>query len=454
MATVPTELVRKGGVIAEPPAVLDGSKLLVLYVLYELSCQLLLLSPALAPIRVVLRSAAFGGSLALVIMLKGKATTWHPARSALTVAMAILAISALNPAGAGPLASLAQFCLHLSIVGPIFWIARLRVTEQTLERVLAILWIYYTISACFGVLQMYFPGRFEPPVIDMIRARGPIYEAAMKIQLASGETVFRPMGLSDSPGGASTAGFYAALLGIGFTQTRPVFWGSRWVAVASVLVGIMVLYLSHVRSLVVAFGLSFMALVALFGVSARFARFIIAGGVIGGLAIIGYAYAKDVGGDAMVQRLATLVEDDPTSVYYANRGHFLEHTFLNLLPEYPLGAGLGRWGMTNAYFAPPGTLIWVEIQWSGWLLDGGIILCIAFAAAVALGIMTAARIALSWRTGAIGLWAAVLAAYAVGLGALTFNSTPFAGTTGLEFWFMVAVLFQAAYGPGGPLGAK
>ena len=157
--------------------------------------------------------------------------------------------------------------------GPIFWTARLKISEATLVRVLCVLWGFYTLSAGMGLLQMYFPGRFDPPVTELIKARGEIYEAAMRITLASGETVYRPMGLSDTPGGAATAGFYAAILGMGVAQSRKIFWGSRALGLASVLVGIMALLLSHVRSLVVA-GVS-TVLIVVIGTPAAyaFARF-------------------------------------------------------------------------------------------------------------------------------------------------------------------------------------
>jgi hypothetical protein len=112
--------------------------------------------------------------------------------------------------------------------------------------------------------------------------------------------------------------------------------------------------------------------------------------------------------------------------------------------------------MINAYFGAGDRALWVEIQWSGWLIDGGVPLCLAFGAAMLVAVLTAARISMSRRAGDLATWAAVIAGYAVGMAAMTFNATPFAGTTGVEFWFMLAALFQATYGPGGPLagGAK
>ena len=46
-------------------------------------------------------------------------------------------------------------------------------------------------------------------------------------------------------------------------------------------------------------------------------------------------------------------------------------------PRVLIGAGLGRWGMAAGYFGTaslPG--IWAEIQVTGWVVDGGILMLI------------------------------------------------------------------------------
>ena len=52
-------------------------------------------------------------------------------------------------------------------------------------------------------------------------------------------------------------------------------------------------------------------------------------------------------------------------------------TFNELLFEYPLGAGLGRWGMAAGYFGSSrelATPVWAEIQFTGWMIDGGVLM--------------------------------------------------------------------------------
>src|SRR5256884_9502208 len=105
-----------------------------------------------------------------------------------------------------------------------------------------------------------------------------------------------------------------------------------------------------------------------------------------------------IGGTEVFDRIATLVEERPQAVYYANRGQFLEQTFTEDLPDYPLGAGLARWGMASYYFGGSNSAaqslgLWAEIQLTGWIFDGGIPLMLAYSAAVAAALITASR----WR---------------------------------------------------------
>jgi hypothetical protein len=432
------------GAAVRPGRDRDGMPWLVGFLVYCFACQLLLLVPALSSLRLMWRTAAFAGSLALLFMLPGRSLVKHPARSAVVVVVVLLTIGAFNPQGAGPVAAVAHFAFYLAILGPLFWVARLRVDVRAFELLLVLFWAYYTTSAVFGLLQVYFPGEFQPPLSRVLAEHGPAYLDAMQIRLASGASVLRPMGLTDVPGGAALAGFYAALFGLGLIQAPAVFRGSRWLALVSVVIGVMVLYLSQVRSLVVTLGLATIALVALQGVSGRLSRLVAVGGVAASAAIVAYALAIDVGGATVSSRLETLTAAAPGNVYYTNRGVFLEHTFNELLPTYPLGGGLGRWGMMNHYFGSARSAIWVEIQWTGWLIDGGVLLVLAYSAAVFAGLYAAARQSLRGRNSRMALWAPLIGAHGLGVLAMTFNAAPFMSVGGLEFWLLNAAFVSAA----------
>ncbi|HVJ20316.1 MAG TPA: hypothetical protein VM686_33100 [Polyangiaceae bacterium] len=420
----------------------SGDRWLIGYLLYEFVCQLLLLVPALGSLRVVWRSAAFMGSLALLVMLPGKALKVHPARTSLLIVVILIAIGALNPSGGGILAAVAHGALYVAILGPVFWVARLRLDTRSFERLLLVFWAYYTLSAIFGLLQVYFPGRFQPPLAGVVAERGPAYLDSMMIQLSSGQWVLRPMGLTDAPGGAASGGFYAALFGLGLFQARPRFFGARVLLLASMVIGVMVLYITQVRSLVVALGISTTVLVILLAASGRVPRLVAVTGVSAAIITIAYALAVDVAGTTVSNRLATLAATSPGNVYYTNRGIFLEHTFTELLPQFPLGGGLGRWGVMNAYFGSVASTIWVEIQWTAWLIDGGVLLILAYLAALILTIRLAVVLSLSRSGDEATAAAPLMAAYGVGVLALTFNAVPFMGTGGVEFWLLNAAFYQ------------
>jgi hypothetical protein len=162
-----------------------------------------------------------------------------------------------------------------------------------------------------------------------------------------------------------------------------------------------------------------------------------------------YLGAAAIGGEAITRRLGTLTDSAPQETYDKNRGHFLTDTVTQMLPEYPLGAGLGRWGMMNEYFGDNSDVtrgrIWAEIQWTGWLLDGGVPLVLAYSACLLLAIWTAWRIAVRQREGTLWIWAAIVLAYNIGALAITFNYPFFVSQSAMELWLLNAALFSSSH---------
>lgn len=415
------------------------------FVLLQIACQLALLWHGIGPLRVAVRIAAYGASLLLWFFLSGCGQT-HPSARAAWWVLVIVGLSFFHPTTNGLLSGLAQVGMYLSILGPLFWVPRLSVDRVVLSRVLLLVWIFHTLSASFGVLQTYFPGRFQPNLSSVIAAQGEGYLESLRITLATGERVFRPMGLTDVPGGSAVAGFYATLFGIGFflVHRRPLW---RAASLGSMAVGLFCLYLSQVRSVLVMAAISMAAFAGVLIWRGRLSSLIKLAVVLTGVVLASFAWAVSLGGEIVTERLTTLIDDDPRMVYYRNRGRFLEHTLTELLPRYPLGAGLGRWGMTNAYFGdnsdPDTGAIWAEIQWTGWLLDGGVPLVLAYLAALALALRMAAEVASRRVADELWVWGTVLFAYNVGALAITFTYPFFAGQRGMEFWLLNAVLFAA-----------
>ncbi|WP_131282662.1 hypothetical protein [Blastopirellula marina] len=341
--------------------------------------------------------------------------------------------------------AVAQIALIASILAPLLWVARLPIQERTLTHLLTAFWGFHCLSSFFGLLQVYFPGRFQPPVSQVI---GEMYHDSLKITLTSGADVFRPMGLSDMPGGAATAGMYSTIFGLMFflTSKRSLV---RAGALGGIAIGLFCIYLSQVRSVLIMTGICCCVLLACLAYRGEWRRTIFAGGMLAAILVVSFSWAVAVGGESVTRRLSSLIDDDMGEVYYKNRGHFLEDTINKQIPQYPLGAGLGRWGMMHRYFGNSDDLsskpIWVEIMWTGWLLDGGLPLLLAYPAALAMACWFAWRVTISQLPGDLPIQAAAILAYNVGAIAVTFNYPYFIGQGGLEFWLLNAVLFGAVH---------
>lgn len=399
-------------------------------------------------VRIVLRAGSFGASLLLLAWLPRSG--WrHPAAGPALFAAAIVLVSVLHPTTNTLLAGVAHAALYLAVLAPLFWVPRLRVDADVFRRIVIILWGFHTLSAGMGVLQVYLPGQFQPGLSSVIAEMDPGYIESLRMTTASGQEVFRPMGLTDVPGGAAAAGFYAVLLGMALFLTDRRGW-LKAACVGSMTLGMMVLYLAQIRSALAVTAVCVLAFAAILAWRRNLAKLGVLAVVLGSIVVGSLALAVSVGGEAVTSRLSTLVEGRATDVYYTNRGHFLEETIDELLPRYPFGAGLGRHGMMNNYFGnntdPERSAIWVEIQWTAWLLDGGVLLILAYVAAMLTALWTAWGVAQRRTTGPEGdfaLWGAMLVAYNIGALAWTFTFPLFMSQNGLEFWLLNAALFVA-----------
>jgi len=427
--------------------------LLLIFGAIHIASQLLLLVPAFGAVRVVVRMGAFGMGLAFILFvrrkdIRQKAELKLPLKACALSIVGILGLELFHPEGGGLLPGIAEIMLTLAVMAPIFWLPRITVGAHTFQRLVTMLWVFYSASATTGVLQAMFPGRFQPGLSTIVTGLRHDAVNSLQIKLASGERIFRPMGLTDIPGGAAYGGLFAVILGIGMLlQPKPPFFGGRLLAFGSMIVGAMCLYLCQVRSVLVMTGICVITLVTLLMISGRVTRLMGLAAALGAVIQGAFVLAVSLGGRAVTDRLNTLVQADAGTVYYKNRGHFLETTINTHLPQYPLGAGLGRWGMVNYYFGEMTGYLYVEIQWTGWLFDGGVPLILLYVAALLITTWGCVRVALG-RAGAsaesLSIWGAVLVAYNVGTLALTFNYVVFTGTAGVEFWLLNVALLCAA----------
>lgn len=419
------------------------------FIVFQLLCQLALIVGDIGWARMLVRMAAFGASLALLVGLRGRGGA-HPAGGAAVLVLAVLGVCVFHPETRSLVGGVAQVGLYAAVLAPLFWVPRLTSIDMPmLRRAVMILWGFHLLSAGLGVLQVYRPGSFQPPVSAVVESKGKGYIESLKITTASGQRVFRPMGLTDVPGGASISGLYAVLLGVGFFLTRrtPLVMGA---ALASIGVGVACLYLSQVRALVVMTGISLVAVagILLWRRDVKRLSTLVFG--LGLMVMIGYVAARNMAGAEVSQRMGTLVRARPGQVYYENRGRFLEDALFKTLPQAPLGEGLGHWGMTATYFGggAPGKNVWVEIMWAGWIVDGGAPLLLSYLLLLGAALWATWRIARSRppspQAHDLPFWAAIIMAYSVGAVALTFSYPIFLSQSGMEFWLLNATLFAAA----------
>lgn len=433
---------------------------IVAFMLFLFLNQLALLVPALAPFRVVFRIASFGSSLALLALLRGRTgSPLHPAVVPAAWAILLVGAAVVHPTTNTLLSGLAQVGLYVAILAPLFWVPRLRVDVQMLRRLILVIWGFHTLSATVGIVQVMRPGTFQFNVSSIIASRGESYVYDLAVVTESGEIVLRPMGLTDIPGGASNSGFYAVLFGMGFLLIDRRRW-FRLVCLASFGIGMACLYLAQVRSvLLIAAGC-----LLVFGGVLLWRKHVARSGLLAlvlGVGLVGaFVWAATLSSGGVAERFLDLLKARPDQIFFENRGQFLVETIERHLPRYPLGAGVGRWGMANMYFGsnsdPARAPIWVEIQWTGWLLDGGVPLVIAYAVAVLLACWVAWKISRRSVTNhlELSLWAALILAYNAGVLVLTFSYPVFIAQWGMEFWLLNATLFAAAVGVAGGGGTR
>lgn len=435
--------------VEAPDDQVHTTPIIQVFVAFLLLCQVALLFRESAPVRLPIRVAAFGGSMALLLLVRGRARKRHPAHTLAVLTLGVIFLAVFNPGTTNLVAGAAQAVLYTAVMAPLFWVPRMRLDTRVLRQTALILWGFHTCSAALGVLQVYFPGSLQPPVSAIVASKGKGYLESLMIITASGQKVFRPMGLTDVPGGASISGLYAVLFGTGFFLTRRNVWMMAATAL-SMVIGMTALYLSQVRAVLVMTGIAVTVVAAILVWRRDVPRLGTLGAVAAAMFMGGYVLAMSLAGPSVATRVASLSADRPAAVYYHERGHFFADAVTNLLPEDPFGRGLGHWGMMATYFGgdtDPSRAVWVEIQWAGWIVDGGAPLAVLYCSTLVAAIWMAWKVARSRAPEGspdLPFWGAVVLAHGIGALALTFSYPIFLSQPGMEFWLLNATLFAAA----------
>jgi hypothetical protein len=414
----------------------------------------LLYIPGVQFIRVPIRMSAFAVSL-FGLAWYGKKIARSglnaPALKWLAICFVYLGLMIFHPRTNSLLAGIAQVMLYLSVLAPMFWASHLKYTPQRVQRLLFIILVCSGINALVGVLQVYDPSTWLPKDFSTVMKSQEGYLDSLAYTRANGSRTVRPPGLSDAPGAVCGPAATAGVLGLIFCFA-PVSARKRVIAMVAAILGFVALFLSQVRtSLLIACGsvLVYIGLLLLQRQKKKAATLILMMTLVVGGAFV---WALAVGGETIGERVGTLFESDPNTVYYnAGRGSQLAYAFTDMLFDYPAGAGLGRWGMMRYYFADPtnteSPAIWSELQPNSWILDGGIVLLLFYPIALIATTRDQLRIARVARSPDLRfVAAAIIAVNATALG-LVFGYTPFTTQVGLQYWFLSGVLFAVAYRP-------
>jgi hypothetical protein len=101
--------------------------------------------------------------------------------------------------------------------------------------------------------------------------------------------------------------------------------------------------------------------------------------------------------------------------------------------------------MAAAYFGTPGLKgIWAEIQITGWMIDGGILMVVLYSGALVATALIQYRLAMQVRYPRIAACAGAVFAANLGIAAMVFSFTPFVTQIGIQYWFLAGALHGVA----------
>ena len=278
--------------------------------------------------------------------------------------------------GTTSLVGVAQISLYFAILSPVFWASAYVTNRRKLVRALVVLLVCNGINSMVGVMQVYDPDRWLPRQLSSVYSSGTGASilAASMFMGPNGRLMVRPPGLFDAAGAVAGAAMVATILGLIFCL-EPIGWWRRLASLGFALAGMSALYLSQVRAaFVMTLGMmvGYTLLLAIQNQKKRVIGF----GTLGvGIVVVGLSVATALAGDSVVERFQTLIEGDPRDLYYQSRGIHVRSAMTDLADQYPLGAGLGRWGMLSFYFGESGPVsnsLFAEVQPNAWMLDGGV----------------------------------------------------------------------------------
>ncbi len=421
-----------------------------LFVISQTALPALLFLPGTQPFRLPIRVAAFAISLAAFAWWQIESSVRVPpsrSQSWLGGVMALLALMLFHPQTSTLVGGVAHAAVYFAVMAPVFWAPALVRTPERLARVMWLLLICSGVNALVGVLQVYDPARWLPAEFSRVLTEDPTLGLAPLTFIGpDGRRLVRPPGLFDTPGAVAGPGMSAALLGLVFATSAIPAW-KRGLSLAFAGAGLAAIYLSQVRISLVMTALMMACYVIITARQGRYGRATKFGILAGGIIVGSFIVALALGGTSVHDRVMTLFVADPLSVYQSARGTQLTITFRDLLFEHPFGAGLARWGMAASYFGVftiDTPALWAEIQFTAWMIDGGVLLTVLYCGALIVAAMSQYRAAMMLRSPKLATCASVVMSTNMGVAALIFSFTPFNTQIGLQYWFLAGALHGVA----------
>jgi len=412
------------------------------FVISQTALPAILILPGTQAIRLPIRASAFLVPLAAFVWWNVNSeirTVPSKTQSWLFSVMFLLSVMVFHPSTPSIAAGVAHAAVYFAVMTPLFWAPALVRTPDHLARLIWLLLVCSGVNALVGVLQVYDPGRWMPAEFSrMLMSTAGGLEAVSYIG-AQGQLIVRPPGLFDTPGAVSGPAAYAALLGLIFAVSALPAW-QRLVSLGFAGAGLAAIYLTQVRAaLVITVGMMVVyAVVATrrgrVGRATQFAT--LAGAIVVG----SFTLAVALGGASISDRIFSLFANDPLTVYHGARGVQLQATFSDLLYRSPLGSGLGRWGMTASYFGSSQESMFAEIQFTGWMIDGGVLMIALYLGALTVTTLSQYRVAGMRQYPKVAQCGAVVLAANLGTAALIFSFVPFVTQVGVQYWFLAGAL--------------
>src|SRR6187431_1606434 len=103
--------------------------------------------------------------------------------------------------------------------------------------------------------------------------------------------------------------------------------------------------------------------------------------------------------------------------------------------------------MAAGYFAsstPSSGGLWAEVQFTGWMIDGGVIMVAIYLGALAVTTVTEWRIAQATQFPRLAVCGAVILAANIGPALMIVSFTPFVTQAGIQYWFLAGALHGVA----------